>query len=169
MKKLADREEIIQSAPESDREILAQYAPIVGLEKLAKDITDGKPIPEKAESQLKEMASQAAAQKQYNVLAGFSERTRKLGAQLASVVQSEKISKDELNVGAAKLIEERTKAVKNKFGPDYEDKIVQGVGKAIKLMLDSGDRKKQEAAVSALYFAEKGYSLGERDFAEEFS
>lgn len=168
LKKISNVRDVVENASDKYRELLTGYAPIAGLEKLAKDKEEGKSLSPEEDEQAKKLVSAAAQERYLEANKNLSERTRKLGAQLAALSPSENYSAKELKAGVERIVKESKDALKKKFGDDYEVKISQGVAEALGKMLKSGDEKSQQAALNFYFLAKKGYQIGDKEFPEEF-
>ncbi len=158
---------VIGEAPTEKQEIISAGAGYISYKKLKEDLESGKAIHGENEKQLRELASRASADIMYNHLEGYPEELRKLGAQYAALASSE-ITRDNMIVGANKLIDETRNELIKKYGNDFEDKLAEAVGSTLVKLVKSSDAKKEQIAVDLFYKAHKGYSIGERDFLEVY-
>ena len=164
---IISEKEIMGEAPAEKQEIISAGAGYASYKKLKKDLEAGKAIHGENEKQLRELASRASADIMYNHLEGYPEELRKLGAQYAALAPSE-ITRDNMIVGANKLIDEARNELVKKYGADFEDKLAEAVGSTLVKLVNSSDVKKEQAAVDLFYRAHKGYSIGEKDFSEVY-
>ncbi len=166
--KIANLQKVIDEAPEDSQPLVRDYSQVIASQNIADKIKKGTAISKEEQEEVKKIVSAAASKKQYDALAWAPEDLRKLGAQLAGISPSEELTREELDAGAEELNREIRKQLERKYGKDYESKVLQTVGTVIKKMIDSGNPEKQQLAMNLLYKVERGYELGNQDFAEAF-
>ena len=167
---IANAKEIVENASESNRALLESYAPMARYNQYIKELSDpDTKLSIEDEGELKKIASVTASKKQRDVLKGYSESLREIGAKLAGYLPSEIVSEDELKAGVEELKERTSKMLKSRFGEDYEAKATTAVREALRSLVSSGNPDKEKMAASLYLRAEKGYGLGSQDFVKRYT
>ncbi len=167
---VANTKQVVESADGKDKEILNEYLPLVAYKGLFRKIESGDALDVEDEKQTRQIYNAAQAQTLQEVMekAGRPDHIIATAMKLSQLAPSEKATGEKLNKGVERLVKEAKKGLVDKFGEDFEDKVIGAVGNSLKTMLNSGDDKKTQTAASLWYKSQTGYVLGERDFSKVY-
>jgi hypothetical protein len=177
--KLIGDKKFVEQAEEKDGKIMAVYRAYTQFKQYAEEIKKGEKgdvsaIPEEVMKELMQEASEERKaelkelyDRQYDALRKkLPEAAVKNIASLVVAKASDKpISLDKIAEKHVKKIEDKLKELVGETR-GYEEAAIDSAASTIEGLAKSTDREKEELARQYLYFANKGYAIGQRDFKD---